>query len=314
MIRAYVKYIMKLQLPFLLVLVCVPMLAELDLSGSWAGVNADDTLLIADFTGIPYNAAGRARGLSYSQSQLSMPERVCLFYTQAQIFEGPFGLIISKETDPKSGKIIAWKIGGWEDRAPMTIWVDGRPQPSKYAPHDRTGFTTGHWEGNELVSYTTHMKAGYIRRNGAPHSDQATLTMHFLRHDDRLTLAAELDDPIYLTEPLYWTRTFQRTTNPVVQLEGPCLQGDEGVREGEVPHYLPGKNPFKDEMTKEYHIPAEAALGGAETMYPEYHKKLKDSYVPLEKCVRNCGGGRGGGGGGGRGGAGRGGGPPPGPN
>lgn len=285
----------KLSLPLLLFSAAAPMFAQIDLSGSWAATDAEDTLLLADYTGIPYNEAGRAKGLGYSQSQLSMPERVCLFYTQTQLFGGPFGLIISKETDPAIGKILAWKIGGWEDRAPMTIWVDGRPQASKYAPHDRTGFTTGNWEGNVLVSYTTHMKTGYIRRNGAPHSDQATLTMRFLRHDDLLTLAATLEDPIDLSEPLYWTRTFRQSRNPVNQLEGPCLQGDEGVKEGTVPHYLPGQNPFVDDMAKIYHIPVEASVGGAETMYPEFRKKLKDSYVPLEKCVRNCGGiGRGG--------------------
>ena len=34
----------------------------------------------------------------------------------------------------------------------MTIWMDGRPQPSKYAEHTRGGFTTGRWEGNTLVA------------------------------------------------------------------------------------------------------------------------------------------------------------------
>ena len=297
MIHLKVNQVMKIQLPLLLIVANLPMLGQIDLSGSWAGTNAEDTLLLADYTGIPYNEAGRARGLSYSQSQLSMPERVCLFYTQTQLFGGPFGLIISKETESGSGKTIAWKIGGWEDRAPMTIWVDGRPPASKYAPHDRSGFTTGRWDGNVLVSYTTHMKAGYIRRNGAPHSDQATLTMHFLVHDDLLTLAALLEDPVYLSEPLYWTRTFRRSRTPVPQLEGPCLEGDEGVPEGSVPHYLPGQNPFVDEMSKVYHIPEEASLGGAETMYPDFRKEIKDKYVRPEKCVRNCGGPGGPGGG-----------------
>ena len=49
----------------------------------------------------------------------------------------------------------------------MTIWMDGRPRPSKNAPHDQTGFTTGVWNGNELIATTTHLKTGYIRRNGA---------------------------------------------------------------------------------------------------------------------------------------------------
>jgi hypothetical protein len=221
--------------------------------------------------------------------QISVPERVCSFYTQTQLFAGPFGLKISKET-AADGKVVAWKLAGWEDRAPMTIWVDGRPQPSVNAPHDKTGYTTGHWDGDVLVSYTTHMKTGFIRRNGAQHSDQAALTIHFLRHDDLLTLAAMLEDPVYLSEPLYWSRSFRQSRNNVEQLDGPCVQGDEGVAEGAVPHYLPGKNPFIDEMNKAYHIPVFASEGGAETMYPEFRKKMKDSFVPLDKCTRGCGG------------------------
>lgn len=62
------------------------------------------------------------------------------------------------------------------------------------------------------------------------------------------------------------------------------------MAEGSVPHYLPGKNPFVDEMSKVYHIPEEASLGGPETMYPDFRKKIKDKYVRPEKCVRNCGG------------------------
>jgi glyoxylase-like metal-dependent hydrolase (beta-lactamase superfamily II) len=44
-----------------------------------------------------------------------------------------------------------------------------------------------------------------------------------------------------------------------------------------VPNYLPGKNPFVHEFADKFHIPAEAALGGAETMYPEYRLRLKSA-------------------------------------
>ena len=42
-----------------------------------------------------------------------------------------------------------------------------------------------------------------------------------------------------------------------------------------MPHYLPGENPFLHEYADKFKIPLEAALGGAETMYPEYQAKLK---------------------------------------
>jgi hypothetical protein len=57
-----------------------------------------------------------------------------------------------------------------------------------------------------------------------------------------------------------------------------------------VPHYLPGKNPFTEEMMKYYGIPPEAAMGGAETMYPEYRDKIKDKFVMPGTCAINCGG------------------------
>src|ERR1700691_5699275 len=109
---------MKIQLPLILIAASVPLLAQVDLSGSWASLSQDDILLLADYTGIPYNDAGRAKALSYSQSQISVPERVCSFYTQTQLFGGPFGLKISKET-AADGKVVGWKLAGWEDRAPM---------------------------------------------------------------------------------------------------------------------------------------------------------------------------------------------------
>ena len=43
---------------------------------------------------------------------------------------------------------------------------------------------------------------------------------------------------------------------------------------GVVPHYLPGQNPFVKEMAEQYNLPAEAVLGGGDTLYPEFRKRL----------------------------------------
>jgi hypothetical protein len=197
---------------------------------------------------------------------------------------------IWNETDSVTGKTIAWVVGAWEDRAAMTIWMDGRPHPSKNAPHSQAGFTTGVWEGNILTATTTHMLTGYLRRNGVMTSDQATMTTHFIKHGELLTLVSQMDDPVYLSEPYYISRTF--VTAPTLMNSGgpPCVVGDEGVPERTVPHYLPGKNPLVDEMTKLYGIPREAAMGGAETAYPAFRDKIKDKFVMPAKCQKNCGG------------------------
>ena len=234
-----------------------PAHAQADLSGSWQSKNHEDALERGagpnpvDFTGIPFNESGRAKALSYKQSQISMPERICAFYSQWHMMIGTFGVKIWNETDPLTGRTVAWVVGAWEDRAPMTIWMDGRPHPSKNAPHSQAGFTTGVWDGDVLTATTTHMLTGYLRRNGAMTSDQATMITHFIRHGDLLTLASQMDDPIYLTEPYYITRTFVNTTNLMNSGGPPCIIGDEGVPVASVPHFLPGKNTFLDEMTRE---------------------------------------------------------------
>jgi hypothetical protein len=45
-------------------------------------------------------------------------------------------------------------------------------------------------------------------------------------------------------------------------------------RLGDVPHHLPGQNPFLDEFARRSGVPFEATRGGAETMYPEYMEKV----------------------------------------
>jgi hypothetical protein len=283
----------------LLMLASLSLSAQTDLSGSWAARNYGDAIAnrpgpgpgMVDFAGLPINEDARMRALLYSSSEGSMPDRVCSLYSPVYVMLGPFGLKIWNETEPRNGSTLAWKIGPWEDRAAITIWMDGRPHPSPNAPHEPGGFTTGVWEDDVLTAYTTHMPAGIYRRNGVPSSDQAAMRLRFFRHGDILTVSARIEDPIYLSEPLYLTRIFQLSeAQPIFTAGNPCIPVNEGVPEGVVPHYLPGKNPFLEEMQRLYNIPPAPALGGVETMYPEYRKKLKDQYVIPPKCKSYCGG------------------------
>jgi hypothetical protein len=99
-----------------------------------------------------------------------------------------------------------------------------------------------------------------------------------------------IEDPIYLSEPHLITKSFQLSVAPVSPIGPPCISGYEGRPAGEsVPHYLPEQNPFVDELTRLFHLPRDAVLGGAETLYPEYRKTIRETYVPPEPCTRNCG-------------------------
>jgi hypothetical protein len=223
---------------------------------------------------------------------LSLPERQCLYYAPHYVVLGPQGLRLWADTDPTNGQVVAWNISAAIDRAVIKIWMDGRPHPSENALHTFGGFTTGVWEGNTLTAHMTHFKEGYLRRNGVPSSDKATFTMHISRHANTLTITGILEDPVYLTRSFIVNRTWELDpTANINPLTNPCVPEAELADlkgEGGVPHYLPGENPFVNEMTRMYHIPVEAVLGGAETMYPEYRKKLKDQYVPPTVCTRYC--------------------------
>ena len=166
---------------------------------------------------------------------------------------GPFPLQISMKPDPVTQRLLAVKIAGWGDRAETMIWMDGRPHPSRYAPHSHSGFTTGEWEGDTLTAVTTHFKMGDIKRHRGFSSDRATLTYRFYRHGDTLTVTGILEDPVYLAEPYVPTEIFRLGTNP----NGFPLTACEPIEElpslhenpALAPHYLPGKHPAMNEVT-----------------------------------------------------------------
>ncbi len=81
-----------------------------------------------------------------------------------------------------------------------TIFMDGRPAPEGQEP-TWMGHSVGRWEGDTLVVETTNFRAGYIRTNGAPHSNQAHLIERYYRNGDILTYLVILEDPTYLSEP-----------------------------------------------------------------------------------------------------------------
>src|ERR1039458_9974392 len=87
--------------------------------------------------------------------------------------------------------------------------MDGRPHPPEYAAHTWQGFSTGKFEGDMLTITTTHLKAGWIRRNGMPRSVRPAAPQLLLRHGDYLTVVVVINDPVYLTEPFVRTTDFE---------------------------------------------------------------------------------------------------------
>ena len=267
----------------LFALSAVSAFAQIDLSGEWDPQFHEDQPEripgpeIGDYLGLPITDAARLRADTWDASLLTLPEHQCKPHPSDYGPRGPANIRIWKEVDTATQQIIAWHTHiSWQ--APeRTIWMDGRPHPGPNAPHTWQGFSTGEWKGDILVVTTTHLKIGWIRRNGIPRSDKAVVTEHFIRHGEFLTLAVIINDPVYLTENFIRTTDWQ--ADPRQQIAPyPCEAVVEIERPtGTVPHHLPGTNTFLKEFSDRFHIPEQAARGGAETMYPEYRIKLATS-------------------------------------
>ena len=259
-----------------------------DLSGEWAPRFHEDQPEripgpdIGDYLGLPINDAARQHGDAWDASILTLPEHQCKPHPADYSPRGPANLRIWREIDHDTQSLIAVRTHISWQQPERTIWMDGRPHPPEYAAHTWQGFSTGKWDGDMLTVTTTHLKMGWIRRNGIPRSDKAVLTEHFVRHGDYLTLISVINDPVYLTEP------FVRTTNwaidPHQQIAPyPCEAVVEVERpQGTVPHHLLGANKFLGEFAAKMNLPYEPTRGGAETMYPEYQLKLS-TMTPAKK-------------------------------
>jgi hypothetical protein len=255
-------------------------LAQVDLTGEWQLLMHEDQPEraagpeIGNYVGVPINDAARLRGEAWSASLLTVPEHQCIPHP-ANYMANHGNLRIWKEVETASQRVTAWHLLSESYNRFREIFVDGRAHPSADALHTWQGFSTGAWRGNTLVVTTTHLKPARITRNGIEHSDRATLTEFVMRHDGTLTIASLLEDPIYLTEPFLYTRDFRLNPNQVIR-PYPCRGVVEVARaEGDVPHYIPGKNPFLSSFAEKFGLPLQAAMGGAETMYPEYRDKLR---------------------------------------
>jgi hypothetical protein len=264
--------------------------AQVSLAGEWSPRYHEDQPdripgpELGDYTGLPLTDGARLAADSWNASRLTLREHQCKVHIGPYILHGPIQFRISEEKDLRTQQTLAYQIYLNTYEQERTIWMDGRPHPPEWAPHTFQGFSTGKWEGDILTVYTTHLKQEWIRRNGVANSDQSTMIEHFIRHGNIMTHVVQWTDPVYLTEPLLRSEDFVLNDRGGGNWLWPCEYVDEiADRPSDVvPHYLPGKSPFRGEFAYKYGIPIEAANGGAETTYPEYLAKLRTLPKPTK--------------------------------
>ncbi|PCJ41751.1 MAG: hypothetical protein COA71_06990 [SAR86 cluster bacterium] len=233
---------------------------------------------VGDYAGLPINEAARMRADSWQPSLLTLPEHQCKPHPSTYGFRGVGNLYIWQELDPNSLALV--KIGThirWQAQR-REIWMDGRPHPDEMAPHTWQGFSTGQWEGDTLVVTTTHLKAGWMRRNGLALSDQATMVERFTPQgdDEAILHIYMIQDPVYLNNVFFKSNGFSKRAGITMQ-PYPCRPATEVVRApGDIPHNLPGESTYAAEFSEMLGVPMEAGRGGGITMLPEFMEVVRE--------------------------------------
>lgn len=273
----------------------LPARAQAEFAGNWMPLFHEDYPErlpgpeLGDYLGIPLSEAGRLRADSWDADRISVvPEYQCRPHAGDYMMRGLSNLRVDAILEPVTQRLIGLHTRMGFQEMERTIYLDGRPHPSENAPHTFSGFSTASWQDNVLNVYTTHLKENYIRRNGIAASDKRTFTEHWVRHGNYLTVQTVITDPVMLTEPLVRSQTW---VVDLTQQMGRdiCETAPETPKPPDfVPHHLPGRNPFLTEVADWYGLPRDATRGGADTMYPEYRKKMGRPATQPSKCERYC--------------------------
>jgi hypothetical protein len=118
----------------------------------------------------------------------------------------------------------------WQDPETLRIETDAGMQTRLFHFSARASQSSRSWQGESTATWepangpdgggslrvvTSNLRAGYLRKNGVPYGEQATVTEHFdvapLAEGGRLLLVTTIvDDPVYLTGPYVVSPHFKK--------------------------------------------------------------------------------------------------------
>jgi hypothetical protein len=212
--------------------------APYDITGYWVALVTDDwryrmlTPPKGNVDYLPVNAEARRVTNLWDPTKDEAEGEQCRAYGAAGVMRLPGRLHIS-----------------WVDDNTLQIETDAGTQTRRFlfgASQPPAGNPT--WQGHSVARWdipsargrpagsgfgqlrvvTTHMRPGYLRKNGVPYSANAVLTEYFLRLVDRrgqqyLAVTQIVDDPQYLQQPYVKTYEFKKQPDASGWKPTPCM-------------------------------------------------------------------------------------------
>lgn len=226
-----------------------------DMTGYWVSVVTEDwrqrmlTPPKGDFLSLPLNAEGRRVALEWDPSQDAgdnQPQEYrCRAFGAPALMRRPGRLHISWQDD------LTLKIETSAGNQTRLLHFGPPPQPSERswqgvsAAQWRRQFLTvgqgrpggdGTVAGGHLEVVTTQLNPGYLRTNGIPYSENATVTEYFYRHSgpgalEWLTVTTIVDDPRFLARPFITSTDFKKESDGSKFKPTPCFVDPPRVAE-----------------------------------------------------------------------------------
>ena len=213
--------------------------APVDLTGHWVSVVTEDwrwrmvTPARGDFAGVPLSPAARKLGQAWDPAKDEAAGEQCRGYGAPAIMRVPGRLRITWQDDT------TLKVESDAGTQTRLFHFGGKPAPGLQPSWQ--GYSTAAWEGitrgpgepdflpialnpregmrgQSLEVTTTHLRSGYLRKNGVPYSARTTLKEYFdvrtERNDETwFVVTTIVEDPEYLTTPFVTTTDFKKQSD-----------------------------------------------------------------------------------------------------
>jgi hypothetical protein len=195
--------------------------APIDVTGYWVSVVTEDwryrmvTPAKGDYQGVPMTPEARKIADAWDPAKEEASGELCKSYGAPALLRVPGRLHITWQDDQTlridsdAGKQTRiFHFGGW--KAPAA------------PPHTIQGDSVAEWEGGgrgstdgSMKVTTTNLKAGFLRKNGVPYSENAGLTEYYeliTQPDGSPLLVATIvtTDPVYLRQPFVISSQFKK--------------------------------------------------------------------------------------------------------